>query len=178
MRSVVPASVTRRFRILFWRLFGHLLAKLLNRRNRFYVRRACGISLGIFWMASAVVAAELRPVDGSSPLFRVFVSGSSGGSNAPIDLAGKQPLLVVSSLANIQLSRDRKALRLTLTAADARRFADITRKHAHNLLILEANGKVLEAMSAASPVTNGILEFTYPDDAPVADYLKRRFRLK
>ena len=38
--------------------------------------------------------------------------------------------------------------------------------------------KVLEAMRVTSPVTDGVLEFTYPDDAAVADYLRKRFRLK
>ena len=47
-----------------------------------------------------------------------------------------------------------------------------------DLLVLEANGRVLEAMKASGPVTNGTLEFVYPEDAAVAYYLKRRFRLK
>ena len=86
--------------------------------------------------------------------------------------------MVVSAAANVQLSRDRKAVRIVLTPSDARRFADITRKHVHELLILEADGRVLEAMQVTSPVTNGTLEFSSPDDAAVVDYLRKRFRLK
>jgi hypothetical protein len=86
--------------------------------------------------------------------------------------------MVVSTVSNLQLSNDRKAVRLTLTGPDARKFADITRKHGQELLVIEANGRVLEAMQVSSPVTNGVLEFTYPDDATVADYLRKRFRLK
>ena len=86
--------------------------------------------------------------------------------------------MVVSAVSNVQLSNDRKAVRLILTRSDARRFADVTRKHAKELLILEANGRVLEAMRVSSAVTNGVLEFTYPEDAAVADYLRKRFRLK
>ena len=127
----------------------------------------------------SIVLADLKPADGGAPLFQIFAASSGGGGGSPrIDISGKQPLMVVSAVSNVQLSNDRKAVRLILTRSDARRFADITRKHAKELVILEANGKVLEAMRVSSPVTNGVLEFTYPDDAAVADYLRKRFRLK
>src|SRR6266513_2851485 len=125
------------------------------------------------------VFADLKPRDGAAPVFQIFATGSGGGGGSPrIDISGKQPLMVVASVTNVQLSNDRKAVRVTLTRSDARRFADITRKHGKELLILEANGKVLEAMRVTSPVTDGVMEFTYPDDAAVADYLRKRFRLK
>jgi hypothetical protein len=137
------------------------------------------ISILFVLSISTGLAADRKPADAAAPVFRVFASESSGGSGAPqINLSGKQPLMVISTVASVQLSTDRKAVRVTLTPSDARRFADITRKHSKDLLILEANGKVLEAMQVSSPVTNGTLEFTYPDDATVADYLKKRFRLK
>jgi hypothetical protein len=125
------------------------------------------------------LASDRKPADGGSPVFRIFGSGSNSGSGAAqITISGKQPLMVISTVADIQLSNDRKAVRATLTSSDARRFADITRKHSRELLVLEANGKVLEAMQVSSPVTNGVLEFSYPDDAIVVDYLRKRFRLK
>src|ERR1700730_13053524 len=128
---------------------------------------------------SCAFSAELKPADGGAPIFRIFASGSvKGGSSSPINIAGKSPLMVVSAAANVQISRDRKAVRIVLTPSDARRFADITRKHVHELLILEGDGRVLEAMQVTSPVTNGTLEFSSPDDAAVVDYLRKRFRLK
>src|SRR5205085_3825194 len=113
--------------------------------------------------------------DAGTPVFRIYGSGAAGPQ---INIAGKQPLLVITTPANVQLSTDRKAVRLTLNPSDARRFAEITRKHRNEMLVLEANGRVLEAMQVAAPVTNGTIDFTYPDDAAVADYLRKRFRLK
>jgi hypothetical protein len=131
------------------------------------------------FFASDAFAASPQSADGGTPLFRVFGSGNGSGGAAPqINIAGKQPLMVINAPANVQLSRDRKAVRLTLTPSDAKHFADITRKHRNELLVLEANGRVLEAMQVAAPVTNGVIDFTYPDDAAVADYLRKRFRLK
>ena len=128
---------------------------------------------GLLVLGGAALAAEVKPADSNAPVFQIYSSSGSGTT-----ITAKQPLLVISSLANVQMSRDRKAVRIFLTPSDARKFADITRKQVNKLLILQANGRVLEAMQVSSPVTNGILEFTYPDDAAVADYLRKRFRLK
>jgi hypothetical protein len=136
------------------------------------------IAACFYLIASAPgIAAEFKPVDGKAPVFRIFAAPIEGGK-ATINLSGKQPLLVVSAVADVALSRDRKAVRIILTPSDAHRFADITRKHGKELLVLEANGTVLEAMRVEKPVTNGMLQFDYPNDAKVADYLRKRFRLK
>jgi len=124
------------------------------------------------------IIADMKPADGA-PVFRIFSSAPGGGSaDSPINLNGKKPLMIVTAVSDVAVSRDRKAVRVILNSADARRFADITRKHPNDLLVLEANGRVLEAMKASAPVTNGTLEFVYPEDATVADYLRKRFRLK
>ena len=129
--------------------------------------------------AAIVIAADLRPADAGAPLFRIFVAGAPTGDGTPnINVSGKPPLMIVSAAGDVQVSTDHKAVRLTLTSSDARKFAGITRKHVHDFLVLEANGRVLEVMQVSAPVTNGVLEFTYPEDATVADYLKKRFRLK
>ncbi|HJT81991.1 MAG TPA: hypothetical protein VJ719_12405 [Chthoniobacterales bacterium] len=125
------------------------------------------------------IAADVKPADGGGPVFLIFAAGSSSGTGAPtIDLSNKKPLMVVATAADVRLSKDRRAIRFTLNRNDARRFAGLTRKHAREFLVLQGGGKVLEAMQVSSPVTNGVLEFTYPDDAAVADYLKKRFGLK
>jgi hypothetical protein len=149
-------------------------------RNRLYMRYSFALFAATFCtLISLAGAREIRPMDGNAPIFRVFASDSSAGSNsAPINISGKEPLLVISSVANVQVSNDHKAVRVTLTGPDATRFANITRKHANELLVLEANGKVLEAMRVGGTVPNGVLEFSQPDDSAVVDYLKRRFRLK
>jgi hypothetical protein len=85
---------------------------------------------------------------------------------------------VISSVADVRLSTDGKAVRIVLTSSDAKKFADITRKYNQDLLLLEGNGKILEAMRVSSPVQKGVLEFSRPDDDAVVDYLRQRFRLK
>src|SRR6266550_1542746 len=96
-------------------------------RRTFFFVSAISIVAG-----SWALSAKPEPVEGGAPIFRVFASGSiHGGSSSPINIAGKPPLMVVSAVSNVQLSRDRKAVRVVLTPSDARKFADITRKHVH-----------------------------------------------
>ena len=125
-----------------------------------------------------LIAADMTPA-GNGPVFQIFTTDLASGGGAPkIDISGKQPVMIVTAAADVRVSKDHKAVRFTFTGNEARRFADLTRKHRNEFLILQGNGKVLEAMQVSSPVTNGILEFSYPEDAAVADYLKKRFRLK
>src|ERR1700761_8533426 len=111
-----------------------------------------------------VAKADMKPADNGAPVFRIFAAGMGGVSaDSPINLSGKKPLMIVTAVSDVAVSRDRKAVRVILNSADARRFADITRKHPNDLLVLESNGRILEAMQAGAPVTNGTLEFTYPE---------------
>jgi hypothetical protein len=148
--------------------------------NRLFMRSPLFLITALCCTFFVTVAyADLKPADGGAPVFQVFAANAGGGGGSPrVDISGKPPLMVVSTVSNVQLSKDRKAVRLTMNRSDAHRFAEITRKHAKDLLILESNGKVLEAMRVSSPVTDGVLEFEYPGDAAVADYLRKRFRLK
>ncbi len=142
------------------------------------MNRALLVLLCCVAFAAPAIPAEMRP-DGNGPVFQIFTTDlSSGGGSPKIDISGKQPIMIVTRAADVRVSKDRKAVRFTFVGGDARRFADLTRKHRNEFLVLQGKGKVLEAMQVTSPVTNGILEFTYPDDAVVADYLKTRFRLK
>ena len=89
----------------------------------------------------------------------------------------KHPLLVVRSVSDLRLARDQKGVLMTLTSADAKKFAEITRKYDQGLLLLEANGRVLSAMHVTAPIVNGIIGFKHPEDAAVAEYFRRRFRV-
>jgi hypothetical protein len=66
---------------------------------------------------------------------------------------------------------------ITLTSADTKKFAAITRRHNQGLLLFEADGRVLEAMHITAPIVHGITGFKYPKEAAVAEYLRRRFRI-
>jgi hypothetical protein len=89
----------------------------------------------------------------------------------------KHPLLVVRSVSDLRLARDHKAVLITLTSADAKKFAEITRKYDQGLLLFEADSRVLEAMHITAPIVDGIIGFKHPEEGTVAEYLRRRFRI-
>jgi hypothetical protein len=60
---------------------------------------------------------------------------------------------------------------------DAQKFAAITRKYTQGLLLLETENRDLDAIYVTAPITDGVLGFKYSDEAAVAEYLRRRFRV-
>jgi hypothetical protein len=133
-------------------------------------------------LASSAFADEIRPVDASTPLFRIFQAlpskAAPGNTKGPqVTMDDKRPLLVVWSVRDVRLAPDRKGVLLRLIEKDRKIFAALTNKYNQGLLLLEAQGGVLEAIYITEPVENGVLEFRYPDDATVAQYLRRRFKL-
>jgi hypothetical protein len=140
------------------------------------------ISCAAALLASSAFAAEIRPVDAGTPLFRIFQAlpskAAQGNTKGPeVTLDDRHPLLVVWSVRDVRLASDRKGVVLTLIEKDRKTFAALTHKYKQGLLLLEAQGGVLEAIYITEPLENGVLEFRYPDDAAVAQYLRRRFKL-
>src|ERR1700720_1642931 len=140
------------------------------------------ISCAAVLLASSALAAEIRPVDANTPLFRIFQAlpskAAQGNTKSPqVTLDDKRPLLVVWSVRDVRLAPDRKGVLLVLAERDRKIFAALTHKYNQGLLLLEAQGGVLEAIYITEPLENGVLEFRYPDDAAVAQYLRRRFKL-
>lgn len=138
----------------------------------------CAVALS----ASAVFAADIKPADSSFPLFRIFQAlpkkGAQGNIHGlQVTLDDKRPLLVVWAVHAVRLASDRKGVLLLLTEKDRKSFAALTRKYNHGLLLLESQENILEAIHVTEPVENGVLEFRYPDDAAMAQYLRRRFKL-
>ena len=125
--------------------------------------------------------ADIMPADTSRPLFRIFapipmkLAGSATRNQLTFD--DKHPLLVVRSVSDVRLARDQKGVLITLTPADTKKFAEITRKNYQGLLLLEANGRMLEALYITAPIVNGMIGFKHPEEAEVAEYLRRRFRI-
>jgi hypothetical protein len=125
--------------------------------------------------------ADIMPADTSRPLFRIFApipmkpAGSATRNQLTFD--DKHPLLVVRSVSDVRLARDQKGVLITLTPADTKKFAEITRKNYQGLLLLEANGRMLEALHITAPIVNGMIGFKHPEEAEVAEYLRRRFRI-
>lgn len=99
------------------------------------------------------------------------------GNPSGLTFDNAHPALVVSAVRDLRLAEDRKGVQITLTDEDARAFAILTRKYKGSDLLLESNGRVLEALHVTAPSVNGVMSFKYPDDAAVADYLRKRFRI-
>ena len=132
-------------------------------------------------LSAASHGADVAPADTTAPLFRIFAAipmkPADSAVRTQLTFDAKYPLLVVRSVSDLRLARDQKGVLITLTSADTKKFAEITRKYDQGLLLLEANGRVLEAMHITAPVVNGIIGFKHPEDATVAEYLRRRFRV-
>jgi hypothetical protein len=141
--------------------------------------RIAGLALaGICLLSMNLLAADIMPVDAKTPLFRIFAAGPGKAADTQhINFDNKRPLLVIRGVSDVRLDRERKGVLITLTREDARKFAQLTREYKQGMLLLEGEGRLLEALQISSPIENGVIEFKYPDDAEVATYVRKRFRL-
>ena len=128
-----------------------------------------------FVLVYSTAWADMKP-QGSDPVFRIYLSARGGGTGTSLYMETDQPLMVISSAANVQIAGN--VVRLTMTRADASRFANITRQHANQMLILVGRGRALQGVQVTSPITDGVLEFRYPQEELAADYVKKRFGLR
>ncbi len=115
----------------------------------------------VVFLLAVARAAEYAPSDPSKPLFSIFAPTPM---KTPVDALrervtfdDKHPLLVVRSVSDLLLAGDNKDVLITLTPEDAKKFAAITRSHNGGLLLLEAEGKILEAMHVTAPIVDGII---------------------
>ena len=132
-------------------------------------------------VGSALVspAADIKPADTSKPLFRIFAPSKiePGAKRSLATVDDEHPLLVVWSVSDLILARDGKGVLITLHPKDAKVFAAATQKYNHGILFFEGDGRILEGMHITAPITDGIIGFKHPDEADVAEYLRRRFRI-
>ena len=122
-------------------------------------------------------AAEITPDNPAVPLFRVFIGIPPQGGGKGMTFDEKRPLLTVRAVRELGLGRDDKSVQVTLTPDDARDLGLLTRKYDKGFLLLEAQGRVLTALHITKPIQNGVLGFKHPQDAVVAEYLRKRFRI-
>jgi hypothetical protein len=159
------------------RLAGPWLSLLLDIMQVWLLSPVAALTM----VTALAVGAEVKPTDPRTPLFRIFApipmksAGIAGPTGFTFD--ARHPLVVISSVSDVRLDRDRKGVTIVLTPEDARKFAALTRKYNQGLLLLEAEGRVLEAMQVTAPVTDGVIVFKHPDDASAAEYVRRRFRI-
>jgi hypothetical protein len=127
--------------------------------------------------ASAFGAAEITPANPAVPLFRVFIGIPPQGGGKGMAFDEKRPLLTVRAVRELGLGRDDKSVQITLTPDNARDLALLTRKYDKGFLLLEVQGRVLAAIHVSKPIQNGVLGFKHPQDAIIAEYLRKRFRI-
>ena len=137
--------------------------------------------VAVLSISTWVHGSEYFPADRTKPLFRIFapipMSPRPDAARPQLTFDDKHPLLVIYSVSDLTLARDNKGVLITLTPNDTKKFAEITRKYSDALLLLEADGQVLQAMHIAAPITDGMIGWKYPQEEQVAKYLRRRFRI-
>ena len=126
--------------------------------------------------------ADIKPADTRTPVFRIYQAYPNPTQQRltpgpQVTFDARMPLLVVWSVRDVKLAPDHKGVVLTLNDKDRATFAALSRTYRNGLLLLEGQGTILTGLQIGQPLNNGVLEFKYPDDANVADYLRRRFKL-
>jgi len=136
--------------------------------------------LALFAALAWPAAADIKPADTTKPLFRILKfntlrDAARERENAKGEVDDEHPMLVVWKLRDVQLARDNKGVLMTLTPEDTKRFAAVTSRYGY--LVFEGNGRALQALHITAPITEGIIGFKHPEEAAVAEYLRRRLRL-
>ena len=115
--------------------------------------------VAIFAVVTSAGAADIKPADSSNPLFRILKFQTQGVAD------DEHPLLVVWSLRDVRLASDDKGVLIVLTPKDAKTFAAITSRYRY--LIFDAGeGRLIEVLHITAPITDGIIGFKHPHEAP------------
>jgi len=136
--------------------------------------------VGLLTVAACAAAGDIKPADTSKPLFRILKfkslhDAAREGENAKGEVDDEHPMLVVWKLRDVQLARDNKGVLMTLTPEETKKFAAITTRYGY--LVFEGGDRPLEVLHITAPITDGIIGFKHPQEAAVAEYLRRRLRL-
>jgi hypothetical protein len=118
--------------------------------------------------------AERRPVDSNAPLFKISATTLKGDV---FSTESKEPLLVVSSLADLTLDPDGKSVLIRLNERDARIFAELTKKIQGGYLLIECTDTIPQPIRILTPVEDGQIQFRYPYAELAAEYFRKRFRI-
>lgn len=113
-------------------------------------------------------------------LFEIFEPGAvpPGAENAAISYDFQHPLLVVRNLRSANLTDDGKGVIVQLNPADAKLLESLTTVYLNKFLILKAANDAGEVLHIVAPITDGVLSFRAPAQAPIANYLRERLQLK
>jgi hypothetical protein len=132
--------------------------------------------LTALFLLVSTATGEIRPKEQGKPLFQVFeLIQKRSGPNVRFD--AQRPLLTVFTLRDIKLGRDKKSVGLALNDKDTRIFAALTRKFTGRLLLLRASDRAVQALEVKAPVQDGSIQFDHPQEAAMAEYFRRRFKM-
>jgi hypothetical protein len=133
----------------------------------------------IHCLAAVTTAADIKPADSAAPLLTIYEPKftSSGSEAQPAKAELGRRLLVISSVRDLVLARDNKGVLLGLTSADTKKFSEITRRFDKRYLVVMATDDIMEVIRITAPIEDGYIGFKHPEEAPIAKYLRRRFRI-
>ncbi len=136
--------------------------------------------VALFAVLASAGAADIKPADTTKPLFRILKfktlhDTAREGENAKGEVDDEHPMLVVWKLRDVQLARDNKGVLMTLIPEDTKKFAAITSRYGY--LVFEGGDRPLQVLHITAPITDGVIGFKHPEEAAVAEYLRRRLRL-
>ncbi|MGA3117844.1 MAG: hypothetical protein ABSF90_25845 [Syntrophobacteraceae bacterium] len=120
---------------------------------------------------------ELKPIDSDIPLFEVFEGIPRNANKPSFTIEFSKPLLVVSTLADLQLEEDGKGVVLRLNPKDTFTFTKLTTKYKGRILFWKGANNEMEGMRIIEPVEDGYIRFTHQRSAAMAEYLRKRFRI-
>jgi len=131
-------------------------------------------------VVGSAAAADIKPADTSKPLFRILKfktlhDAVREGDHAKGEVDDEHPMLVVWKIRDVQLARDNKGVLITLTPEDTKKFAAVTRRYGY--LVFEGDDRPIEVLHITAPIIDGIIGFKHPQEAAVAEYLRRRLRI-
>jgi hypothetical protein len=122
--------------------------------------------VAIFAVVTSAGAADIKPTDSSNPLFRILKFQTLRGGDHPQGVADDEhPLLVVWSLRDVRLASDDKGVLIVLTPKDAKTFVAITSRYRYPIFDA-GEGRLIEVLHITAPITDGIIGFKHPHEAP------------
>ena len=148
-----------------------------NARHKLATMKKSIFAIVFLALIHPAMSSDLRPVPADKLLFQVYDATPMIPDHHGITWSDDHLLMKIYSVQNLALSVDDKGVVLILNSHDTKKFAELTSQYRIGHLIFRASNDQYEIMTITIPVTNGILDFTHPESANMAKYLRARFCL-
>ena len=127
--------------------------------------------------AFAFARAEPQTNPPAEPVLQVFAAKVKGAEMTQMSYDDQHPLMVIQGVKEVRLARDGKGVMLVLKEDDVKPLADMTRDYDGLPLIFVVAGGVIRPLTINGEVKDGRLGFKYPEAAPIAEALRRYYRI-